>query len=1306
MNNLAGYNLTPNLTKREFVDILSGFPAVKIMNLRSALFQDLSLKELLHPDFEGLQLVTRNSTIRPVEIALSEDCWTLIDCITNSKYLPRTLLKNGKRDGITVANQPRPIHAVSSNPADNTTTDTGPCTTTPLSSPASTPSLSFPNSSSQSSHEDCHLSRDQISARLIARELSCLHDDINALKKDILALQRPSTFVPPPYLGADFQSVKDENKFLHHKIDLLSPNHSIPPVSLPVNPSPPTPNHKPLSITTWNCRGLSNSLPYIMQLIESGSDIIALSEHWLWPYELNKLSQIHPEFDGFGYCDDRLTESCTLTRGCGGVGLLWRKSLEITPLVNVISDRFCALQLQTSSGVRITVFAVYLPTSSYSDDEFLSYLAGLQAQVSEFDKLGPVIICGDFNTHLCSQENPSHHSVHVNNFVDLHSLYIISQSSIRSGPDHTYYSGSITSTLDYFIGSASLSSSILSCFTSPPHPLNLSDHLPITLSLDITTTCISPVTPSVSSKINWGKGIDSGKVNIYSQAVSVTLRPLLNMSGQSLQQIQNEILFVADFLVSSAKLYLPTYQGNPNKKQWFNCQELKQLCNLSKEAWKLWKNDGKPLQGTTYDNMKTAKRNIKKKIRQLRAEKDRSDIQKRDSLFKSCDSQRFKISPVTYQCRKIQNEEGIHITDQASILSEFARYFSKLLTSRLDSNSQPDKMKLDSLLTSSYHHEDNILSDPFVTSEILFAIKKLKSGTSAGLDGITPEHIKHGGPVLVEWLLKVFNRILTLEEIPNSLKEGMIIPIYKRQNKDPLHLGSYRGVTIPSVLTKLLEIVVLERMNMIIEDLHLPDCLQTAYQKGISCSDAVFVTQEALLTHLRENGHPYLCFFDMEKAFDSVEFSVLLNRLFDLGINGKCWRIIKSWYTSAFSRVRLENSLSEPFPLTRGVKQGSVLSPLLFLIVMDPLLHDLRYNGAGLSVCGSFVGGSAHADDVRTIAPSTHTLHQQYNILQNFVTCNHLQLNTSKTEVLKISNTFSSETIQLPTTSINTVSNARCLGVRFHHDLSATLSVKENICKARKAFFAFGKIGAFQGSLNPLSSSSIYETCVISVLLYGCETWVLDYSSLRLLNKFQNDIGRHILKLPRNFSGSAVKLILEWPSIPVRILLRKLNFLAKLLSKDHPRKLSTRIFTSLSISDPFQVSLIQQCRMLESIIGTSILKDCLEDPENAIFIVRQAKKDIIAMDLSALQSVTLEHPSARFIAKVSQNISWNKLWDVALDKGPFGTKQLQRLIFHLTRPIFDNFICPLCSTKPQTTWFNHVCEYHIIKTHVSIMYRK
>ena len=136
--------------------------------------------------------------------------------------------------------------------------------------------------------------------------------------------------------------------------------------------------------------------------------------------------------------------------------------------------------------------------------------------------------------------------------------------------------------------------------------------------------------------------------------------------------------------------------------------------------------------------------------------------------------------------------------------------------------------------------------------------------------------------------------------------------------------------------------------------------------------DAIYATQETLFTHVREGGRPFLCLYDIEKAFDSIELPILLKRLFDFGINGKTWHLLKSWYTCSTSFVRLKNC---PFEVNRGVKQGSVLSPTLFLIVMDVLLQRMKSRNCGLSIRGG-AGAAVHADDLRTTSYILLRCHQ------------------------------------------------------------------------------------------------------------------------------------------------------------------------------------------------------------------------------------------------------------------------------------------------------------------------------------------
>ena len=277
------------------------------------------------------------------------------------------------------------------------------------------------------------------------------------------------------------------------------------------------------------------------------------------------------------------------------------------------------------------------------------------------------------------------------------------------------------------------------------------------------------------------------------------------------------------------------------------------------------------------------------------------------------------------------------------------------------------------------------------------------------------------------------------------------------------------------------------------------------------------------------------------------------------------------------------------FTLERGVLQGSVLLPVIFLLIMDSLLKSLQSKGLGPFVGDTFAKAFIHADDIQTISSSRATLQEQVDTVSNFALQNGLTLNPTKCEALLVSPTKSAESTPILGDKVLTPHlSAKCLGYWWSWDLSASKAVDEAIEKARRVFFAFGPMGAFHGQLNPISAKSIYEICVVPVLLFGCENWILTDSILRLLESFQGQIGHCILKLSKHDFTLSTHLALRWPSVTARIFLHKLSLLSKVCKESD--NIGSRILSELHQNS---LKLVQKCRAFEGKLSSDGHTDIL-----------------------------------------------------------------------------------------------------------------
>ena len=202
----------------------------------------------------------------------------------------------------------------------------------------------------------------------------------------------------------------------------------------------------------------------------------------------------------------------------------------------------------------------------------------------------------------------------------------------------------------------------------------------------------------------------------------------------------------------------------------------------------------------------------------------------------------------------------------------------------------------------------------------------------------------------------------------------------------------------------------------------------------VSSSDATFSCQETISKFIRDGDSIY---YDLASAFDTVEYPVLLSHLKNAGVSGKAWRLIKDWYTNVSSSVKVGRQVSASFSVSRGVRQGSVLSPTLFLLVMDPILLELSKRSCGPSVCGLYLGAFSHADDIRTLSTNISDCKLQMMIVSEYASSQGLALNVDKCEAsispsLPLDSThIHSGDLQFPLTT-----SAKCLGALWSPNLS------------------------------------------------------------------------------------------------------------------------------------------------------------------------------------------------------------------------------------------------------------------------------
>lgn len=802
-----------------------------------------------------------------------------------------------------------------------------------------------------------------------------------------------------------------------------------------------TGNSTKMSILHQNIQCLRNKVDEVDIFIngmEMKPEIICFTETWLKAEEADFI-----KIEGY----EKRACFCRVEMQHGGASIFSKESTMVEPVDEIkkltIEGQIECVAVKSVSN-KLLVVCIYR-TNLGDSNIFMARLEELLLYIQKHFKFYDIAICGDFNVNLF------HQNILTSSFLDLLNSFNLKQTIFQA----TRVTKQTNSLIDNIFVNFNIENGVVVDSA-------LSDH-------HAQIICFNKEVKKVVME-------KPGKRRFFSEAKLEQYRlELLSETWENILVVNNVDeaydAFIGKIIATMNRVIgLKTIQTSKQKRKSWLTTGIKKSCETKKKLQEGVRNGW-----VDNDYLKKYTSVLQRVCRKAKLEQNTQYILSAENKCKASWALVNKIMKKSSKSSDIF-ENFNENRNKENLLNNINHYFINACPD-VDKNQPYDMSHIKSISKS-------IFMSFVSVEEVIKCIRNLKNKKSVGEDEIPVVLLKKVADLISLPLAHIINLMFDTGVFPDRLKIAHIKTIFKNKGERD-NLGNYRPISVLSNISKIVEKIINDRLISFLDGNNVINECQFGFRKERSTTQAVYQAVVEVIDSMNDRKKTLAVCLDLSKAFDSVDHSLLIRKLNAYGIRGKASDLLSSYLSNRRQRVvEIEKSgniiKSEIIQVKKGVPQGSILGPLLYLLYTNEITEVSQEHLI------------LYADDTSMIISenswneATERACETMRVLQGWFQDNNLLMNVNKTQVINFDRTGADLRLELGGVEMSSAQSVSFLGVTLDRRLDWSAHIE--ILSQTISRFCYA-LRVVRDNVGVDAAINAYHAFVVSRLRYGIIFW-------------------------------------------------------------------------------------------------------------------------------------------------------------------------------------------------------------------------